>query len=77
MDIKLAEINVKKILAIFFLTLATFPFYEFYFWSYFLGKRRVPKRPSGIYFLLYLATSILFLFIGIRLLLGPPKKKNK
>ena len=50
MDIQLAEINVKKILAIFFLTLATFPFYEFYFWSYYLGKRRVPKRPSGIYF---------------------------
>jgi hypothetical protein len=77
MNIQVVEMDIKKILAIIFLTLATFPFYEVYFWSYFLGKRRIPKRPSGIYFLLYLAISILFLFIGLRLLLGPPKKKNK
>ena len=74
MDIKLAEMDLKKILAAIFLGIGLFPFYTSYSWYSLIGKGRVPKRTSG--FLIYLAMSILFVFIGLRLLLGPPKKKE-
>ena len=77
MDIKLAEIDLKKILAAIFLSIGLFPFASSYSWFTLISKGRLPKRQSGKFYLVYLAISILFVFIGLRLLLGPPKKKNK
>jgi hypothetical protein len=77
MDIKLAEMDLKKILAAIFLSIGLFPFVSSYSWFTLIGKGRLPKRQSGKFYLLYMAISILFVFIGLRLLLGPPKKKNK
>ena len=76
MDIKLAEMDLKKILAAIFLSIGLFPFYFYYSWFTLLGKGRLPKRQSGKFYLLYIGISILFVFIGLRLLLGPPKKKE-
>tara|TARA_B110000263_G_C15007557_1_gene373450 strand:- start:269 stop:502 length:234 start_codon:yes stop_codon:yes gene_type:complete len=77
MDIKLAEMDLKKILAAIFLSIGLFPFVSSYSWFTLIGKGRLPKRQSGKFYLLYMAISMLFVFIGLRLLLGPPKKKNK
>jgi hypothetical protein len=77
MDIKLAEMDLKKILAAIFLSIGLFPFASSYSWFTLIGKGRLPKRQSGKFYLLYMAISMLFVFIGLRLLLGPPKKKNK
>ena len=70
MDIKLAEILVAI-----FLSIGLFPFASSYSWFTLIGKGRLPKRQSGKFYLLYMAISMLFVFIGLRLLLGPPKKE--
>ena len=75
MDIKLAEMDLKKILAAIFLSIGLFPFVSSYSWFTLIGKGRLPKRQSGKFYLLYMAISMLFVFIGLRLLLGPPKKE--
>ena len=75
MDIKLAEMDLKKILAAIFLSIGLFPFVSSYSWFTLIGKGRLPKRRSGKFYLLYMAISMLFVFIGLRLLLGPPKKE--
>ena len=77
MDIKLAEMDLKKILAAIFLSVGLFPFASSWSWFHLIRDGRLPKRHSGKFYLVYLAISILFVFIGLRLLLGPPKKKNK
>ena len=77
MDIELAEMDLKKILAAIFLSVGLFPFASSWSWFYLIRDGRLPKRKSGKFYVMSVAISILFVFIGLRLLLGPPKKKNK
>jgi len=77
MDIELAEMDLKKILAAIFLSVGIFPFASSWSWFHLIRDGRLPKRKSGKFYVMSVAISILFVFIGLRLLLGPPKKKNK
>jgi len=76
MDIELAEMDLKKILAAIFLSVGIFPFASSWSWFHLIRDGRLPKRKSGKFYVMSVAISILFVFIGLRLLLGPPKKKE-
>jgi len=76
MDIELAEMDLKKILAAIFLSVGLFPFASSWSWFHLIRDGRLPKRKGGKFYVMSVAISILFVFIGLRLLLGPPKKKE-
>ena len=76
MDIELAEMDLKKILAAIFLSVGIFPFASSWSWFHLIRDGRLPKRKSGKFYVMSVAISILFVFIGLSLLLGPPKKKE-
>ena len=59
-----------------FLSLGIFPFASSWSWFHLIRDGRLPKRKSGKFYVMSVAISILFVFIGLRLLLGPPKKKE-
>ena len=68
--------DLKKIIATIFLSIGLFPFASSWSWFHLIRDGRLPKRKSGKFYVMSVAISILFVFIGLRLLLGPPKKKE-
>ena len=62
MTIKLA--NIRKILAIFFLTIGLFPWYRIYSAS----RPLTEKRPRAAFMFVYFAITILFIVLGLQLL---------
>jgi len=72
MEFKLAQINIIKIIAVILIILGIIPFYSIYGWI-----RPKAAAPQGHFMAIYLVTSVLFVYIGLRLLLKKRDNKRK
>ena len=69
MEFKLEQINIIKIIAVILIILGIIPFYSW------IRPKAAP--PQGHFMAIYLVTSVLFVYIGLRLLLKKRDNKRK
>ena len=69
MEFKLEQINIIKIIAVILIILGIIPFYSW------IRPKAAP--PKGHFMAIYLVTSVLFVYIGLRLLLKKRDNKRK